>query len=77
MGKLRALWSGALPLGDAFWTRAVGIGLLVNVTTSALFLAMLSADQPWMALVLGYGLSVPYNIIAPHNESKSALPGNR
>jgi hypothetical protein len=64
MRKLRALWSGELPLGEAFWTFAIGIGLLVNLSTSALFLALISIDRPWAALFVGYVLSVPYNIVA-------------
>jgi hypothetical protein len=64
MTKLRSLWSGELPLGEAFWTWAIGIGLLVNLTTSALFLALITADRPWAALFVGYALSVPYNVVA-------------
>jgi hypothetical protein len=64
MAKLRSLWLGELPLGEAFWTWAIGIGLLVNVTTSALFLALITADWPWAALFVGYALSVPYNVVA-------------
>lgn len=72
MRKLRSLWLGELPLGEAFWTWAIGVGLAVNVTTSALFLAMISADRPWSALVLGYGLSVPYDIVAAVGVWRSA-----
>jgi hypothetical protein len=64
MRKLRALWSGELPLGEAFWTYAIGIGLLVNLTTSVLFLALITIDRPWAALFVGYVLSVPYNVVA-------------
>ena len=64
MAKLRSLWLGDLPLGDAFWTWAIAIGLLVNLTTSALFLVLITADQPWAALFVGYALSVPYNVVA-------------
>lgn len=64
MKKLRSLWLGELPLREAFWTWAIGVGLLVNVTTSALFLAMIAADRPWAALLFGYALSVPYNVLA-------------
>jgi hypothetical protein len=64
MRKLRALWSGELPLGEAFWTFAIGIGLLVNLTTSALFLALITIERPWAALFVGYALSVPYNVVA-------------
>ncbi len=72
MRKLRSLWSGQLPLGEAFWTWAISVGLLVNVTTSALFLMMITADRPWAALLLGYGLSVPYNILAAVGVWRSA-----
>jgi len=64
MSKLRALWAGDLPLGEAFWTWAIGIGLLVNVVTSGLFLTLLTLDRPLAALFVGYGLSVPYNVVA-------------
>jgi hypothetical protein len=64
MRKVRALWSGELPLGEAFWMYAIGIGLLVNLTTSGLFLALISLDRPWSALFVGYVLSVPYNVVA-------------
>jgi hypothetical protein len=64
MAKLRSLWLGALPLGDAFWTWAIGVGLLVNLTTSLLFLALIADDRLWAALIVGYGLSVPYNALA-------------
>lgn len=64
MTKLRSLWLGDLPLGEAFWTWTIGIGLLVNLTTSALFLALLAADQPWAALFVGYVLPAPYNVVA-------------
>jgi hypothetical protein len=62
--KLRSLWLGELPLGEAFWTWAIGIGLVVNLTTSVLFLALITVDRPWAALFVGYALSVPYNLLA-------------
>ena len=34
MTKMRSLWSGELPLDEAFWTWAIGIGLLVNLPCS-------------------------------------------
>lgn len=64
MRTLRALWSGDLPLGEAFWTFAIGIGLLVNLISSGLFLALITVDRPWTALFVGYVLSVPYNVVA-------------
>jgi len=63
MEKPKALWRGDLPLRDAFWNWAVFGGLLVNVTTSVLFLFLLTYDRPWLALLFGYGFSVPYNVL--------------
>ena len=53
-----------MPLGEAFWTYAVVGGLAVNLTTSLLFLFLVLADWLLAALVVGYGLSVPYNVVA-------------
>jgi hypothetical protein len=63
MSQLQRLWSGQLPLREAFWTYAVVGGLAVNGITSFLFLILISADWPLAALAVGYGLSVPYNIV--------------
>jgi hypothetical protein len=64
MPRLRALWSGDLPLGEAFWTYAVGRGVAVNGVTTLLLFALLAADRPIAALLLGYGLPLPYNVTA-------------
>lgn len=64
MTKLRALWSGSLPLGEAFWTWVVAVGIPLNLATSLGFLFLMSADLPWLALFAGYVLSVPYNVVA-------------
>jgi hypothetical protein len=72
MAKLRSLWLGELPLDEAFWTWAIGIGILINLTSSALFLALITADRPWAALFVGYALSVPYNALATVGVWRSA-----
>jgi hypothetical protein len=72
MTKLRSLWSGDLPLGEAFWTWAISIGLLVNLTTSVAFLALIAFDRPWAARFVGYVLSVPYNVLAAVGVWRSA-----
>jgi hypothetical protein len=64
MNTLTALWQGNLRLSDAFWTWAVLGALAINVTTSVLFLALIARDLPWIALLVGYGVSVPYNVMA-------------
>jgi hypothetical protein len=79
MSSLRAFWFGDLPLGEAFWTYAVGGGIAVNVITSLLFLALISWDRPLVAVLIGYGLSVPYNGLAVVGVWRSAAryPGER
>ena len=37
-------------------------GLLVNLSSSGLFLALIMADRPILALIVGYAFSVPYNV---------------
>ena len=61
--EARRLWRGDLPLGRAFWTYAVLGGLVVNMTTSALFLVLAVNHRMIAALIAGYALSVPYNLI--------------
>ena len=79
MTKLRDLWSGNLPLGEAFWTYAVWVGLAVNLTTALLLLVLLSWDRPLVALLVGYGLPLPYNVTALVGVWRSAArhQGNR
>lgn len=72
MTKLLALWSGDLALNEAFWTWTVTVGLLVNIATSILFLVLILHDQPLAAVLVGYGLSVPYNIVATVGVWRSA-----
>ena len=72
MTKLLALWSGDLALNEAFWTWTVTVGLLVNIATSILFLVLILQDQPLAAILVGYGLSVPYNIVATVGVWRSA-----
>ena len=72
MAKLLALWSGDLALDEAFWTWTVTVGLLVNISSSILFLVLIIQDRPLAALFVGYGLSVPYNVVATVGVWRSA-----
>jgi len=63
MNDMRRLWRGELPLGEAFWGWAVLGGLLVNLGTSLGFYLLLIEDLLIPALLVGYGLSLPYNLI--------------
>lgn len=64
MMKLGSLWRGELPLNEAFWTWTVTIGLVVNITSTLMLMLLITLDQPWAALFIGYVVSVPYNIVA-------------
>ncbi len=64
MQAINRLWKGELPLQDAFWKWAVLGGLIVNIVTSLLFVSLMMAEQPLLAVLGGYGLSLPYNYIA-------------
>lgn len=72
MDKIMDLWRGDLPLGDAFWTWAVLGGLIVNVSTSLTFLWLITIDLPLLALLVGYGLSLPFNALATIGVWRSA-----
>lgn len=72
MTTLHRLWAGGLPLDEAFWTFAVLYGIALNVLTSLAFLALISADRPWLALAAGYGPSLPYNVLVTVGVFRSA-----
>ena len=76
---LGRLWRGELPLSDAFWNWALVGGVAVNLITSVLFLLLMLADRPVLAVVVGYALSLPYNIIVVVGVWQSArrYPGDR
>ena len=63
MKHLYRLWQGKLALEDAFWNWAVFGGLIVNLSSSVIFLFLIMADRAALAFIIGYGFSVPYNVI--------------
>lgn len=63
MSELRSLWRGELPLSQAFWGWAVLGGLLVNLATTFGFYLLVMRDELIPALLVGYGLSLPYNFL--------------
>jgi hypothetical protein len=72
MQRLGALWRGELPLSEAFWTWVVQLGIVVNLTTSILFYALISTDMAFPALIVGYALPLPYNLVATVGAWRSA-----
>lgn len=63
MNNVARLWRGELTLEVAFWNWAVVGGLFINLVSSAMFLLLLLSDQLIAALIIGYGFSLPYNIL--------------
>lgn len=61
-----------MPLAEAFWTWAVLVGLLVNMLTTMGFLWLIMAEQRLAAFIVGYGCSIPYNIVAAVGVWRSA-----
>lgn len=61
--RLVALWRGEVPLPVAFWGWAVAGGLVVNLSTSVLFLVLVMRGHILAAFTIGYACSVPYNIL--------------
>jgi len=72
MKNICRLWRGEIPLANAFWIWAVAGGLLVNATTSLLFLALLADDRTILAFLAGYAPSLPYNFIVSLGVWRSA-----
>jgi hypothetical protein len=64
MNDLRRLWRGELPLVQAFWGWLVLGGILVNGATTALNLILVTRDLALTGLIVGYAISVPYNLLA-------------
>jgi hypothetical protein len=62
--ELIRLARGEVPLDRAFWHYAVIVGVLVNLITTLLFMLFLSVDNMFAALFFGYGVAVPYNLLA-------------
>lgn len=72
MTRILQLWKGELPLQEAFWNWAVIGGLAVNLITSLAFTFFIIERQFIPALLSGYGLSLPYNILAAVGVWRSA-----
>ena len=62
MSRLGDLWAGRLPLVEAFWVWAVGVGLAVNLAATALTLGALSAGLPPAAAVAAHLVPAPVNV---------------
>jgi hypothetical protein len=61
---LLRLWRGELPLAEAFWSWAVVAGLVVNLTTTIVFLGLVAAGQPAAVMAFVYVAPILFNIVA-------------
>ena len=57
----KELWHGRRPLDDVFWQFAVIYGLLVNLATTLVFLALLMNDANVVLVALAFVVPIPYN----------------
>lgn len=64
MMTFRRLWTGDLPLETAFWSYAAFGGIVVNSVTTGASLILVSMEQTLAALLVGYGIAIPYNGLA-------------
>ena len=59
MTKLvKHLWAGEVPLRRAVWQYAAGYGLLLNIITTLVFLALIARDADTALIVLAFALPV-------------------
>ncbi len=77
--QLRNLWGGQVPLNETFWSYAVWYGVLLNFTTSAVFMFLLAAEAGAHILTPVFLLPIPYNIfvIVAVWRSADRYPGPR
>lgn len=61
--RIADLWSGRVPLADAFWTYAIFWGFLINMATTLTSLGLVVADVPgWVAAVAHFA-PLPWNLL--------------
>ena len=64
MKKLaKHLWTGEVPLRQAFWEYSVGYGLFLNLVTTLAFVALLINDANIALVALVFALPIPYNFV--------------
>ena len=64
LNDIKRLWHGEIGLFAAFWGWLILGGILVNGMTTAINLVLVTRDLPITGLVVGYAVSVPYNLLA-------------
>lgn len=72
MKQLIYVWKGELGLEKVFWEWAVFGGLLINIASSIGFLILVLNNQLTAAVIVGYSLSLPYNLLVTVGVWRSA-----
>ena len=72
MKHLSHVWNGELSLQKVFWEWAVYGGVIINMASSLMFLILAVNDYVIAAVIVGYGFSVPYNILVSVGVWRSA-----
>jgi hypothetical protein len=57
------LWRGEIPLGQVFWTFAMGFGTILNLLATGVGLFAMANGMPAPAAVAIHVLPIPYNIL--------------
>ncbi|MCU0838248.1 MAG: hypothetical protein MUE49_05935 [Rhodospirillales bacterium] len=66
------MWHGRVPLGRAFWSYAVILGLFINVTASLVSLAVIAADGPAALALAIHFAPLPWIIVTAVGVWRSA-----
>lgn len=62
-GWVTTLWTGRMPLPEAFWHFGIVYGFIVNLLASLAALVLFTTDAPnWLAATV-YFTPVPYNLL--------------
>ena len=64
LNDIKRLWHGEIGLFAAFWGWLILGGILVNGMTTAINLVLVTRELAFTGLVIGYAISVPYNLLA-------------
>jgi hypothetical protein len=70
--RLKALWRGDIPLGQAFWEYAIAYGTSANIAATMAAVAAVAAGLPDVVSVGLFLIPVPYILIAVVGVIRSA-----
>ena len=62
--RLRALWTGGIPLPEAFWWYGIALSLILNGLATIAALAIANIGAPGWLIVTVHLSPLPYNLLA-------------